>query len=215
MSIKLIIFDMDGTIVSTAESYMYSMNQVLEKGGLPTHDVDSYIKWMGGGFRNLTIEALPEYKRSEELIDEFTEKMDESYGKYWDYHLRVFDGIYDLLNELVDRGISIAINTNKIDDKAKRIVEELFADYNFVDVIGKRADIPNKPDPFAAKRIMEKAKVDPEETIYVGDSQYDVETGINAGAIPIAVTWGYRDREDLKRAKYLLEHPMELLEYVG
>ncbi len=215
MSMKLVIFDMDGTIVSTAESYMYSMNQVLKQEGLPVHDLESYIKWMGGGFRNLTMKAIPESKRNEKYIDELTQRMDDVYGQHWDYHLKAYDGIYHLMDALVERGILLAINTNKMDDKAKKIIEELFYNYDFVDIIGKRADIPNKPDPFAARLIMKKAKVTPKETMYVGDSQYDVETAINAGAIPVAVKWGYRDESVLQKAKYLLNHPMELLEYIG
>lgn len=214
MTIKLVIFDMDGTIVSTAESYMYSMNLVLKQEGLPEHDLNNYIKWMGGGFRNLTMKVLPESKRREEYIDKLTKKMDDTYGKYWDYHLRVYDGIYDLMDELVKKGILLAINTNKMDDKAKKIVKKLFHQYHFVEVIGKKEGIPNKPNPFAAKKIMEKAKATPKETMYVGDSQYDIETAINAEAIPVAVKWGYREEHVLQKAKYLLNHPIELLEYI-
>ena len=161
------------------------------------------------------MKAIPESKRKEEYIDELTQRMDDVYGQHWDYHLRPYDDIYHLMDALVERGILLAINTNKMDDKAKKIIEKLFYNYDFVDVIGKRADIPNKPDPFAAKLIMKKAKVTPKETMYVGDSQYDVETAINAEATSVAVKWGYRGDGDLKKAKYLLDHPMELLEYIG
>lgn len=212
MATELVIFDMDGTTVKSVDGIMYSMNLVLEKANFPTHDEEAYKGFIGGGTRALVTKALPEKNRTEEEIDKYCKEMLKTYGENWDYGLKLYDEIPEVLDYLMNKGIKIAINTNKADHLAKRIVDKLFDKWEVSCTIGDGEDLPKKPDPAGVYKIIEELKVNPEACIYVGDSGTDVQTAKNANIKSVGVTWGFRKRDDLLKADHIIDHPSELID---
>lgn len=214
MKTKAIIFDMDGTTVDTIDGIMHSMNLVLEEANYPTHNVDSYKGFIGNGLKKLVYRALPEENRTEEKVDKFFKLMVKSYEKNWEYKLKLYDGMAELLDMLTEKGIKLAINTNKVDHVAKIIVDKYFSKWDIAYTIGDISGFPKKPDPAGANKIMEILGVKPTECIYVGDSEVDIETAINAGTRSVGVTWGFRGREKLIKADAIIESPQELIKFL-
>lgn len=212
MKTKAIIFDMDGTTVNTLDGIMYAMNCVLEEAHFPTHELGAYKRFIGSGLKALISKALPETNQTEEEISKYLKLMIDSYSKNWEYKLHLYKGIPQLLDELTSRDIKLAINTNKIDDIAKLITDKYFSEWEISCVIGDRSDVPKKPNPTGSIMIMNALGVTPKECIYVGDSEVDIETAINARLKVVGVGWGYRERDKLVNANYIIESPMELLE---
>jgi phosphoglycolate phosphatase len=212
MKTKAIIFDMDGTTVNTLEGIMYAMNCVLEEAHFPTHDLEAYKHFIGNGLKVLVSKALPKSNQTEEEIAKYLKLMIDSYDKNWEYNLHLYNGMPQLLDQLTSRGIKLAINTNKIDHIAKLIVDKYFSEWDISCVIGDRSDVPKKPDPTGPIMIMNELGVTPKECIYVGDSEVDVQTAINARLKVVGVAWGFRERDKLVDANYIIESPLELLD---
>lgn len=213
MDYKGVIFDLDGTLVDSIEDLADSMNLVLVKNNFPVHDLKSYKNFIGNGIRNLVSRALPEAFRDEALTERCFNSMIEEYRGNCINKTKPYDGITGLLDELVSRKMKLAVFSNKADELTKRIVLTLLPEYNFEAIIGLTNEANKKPDPSGALQISRKFGISPEEIIYVGDTGIDMETAKNAGMLPVGVLWGFRTKEELKSngAKYLLNHPMDLL----
>lgn len=131
------------------------------------------------------------------------------------YEVTPYEGIPELLEELKNQGIRLAVFSNKPDAATQRIIREFFGD-TFEVVLGKRDEYPKKPDPTGVYKILEELGAKPEETLYFGDTNTDMHTGRNAGAFTIGVTWGFRDRKELEEAKAdaVIDRPAEALQYL-
>lgn len=214
MRFKGVIFDLDGTLVNSLEDIADSMNRVLAEYGFPTHDLEDYKRFVGRGLRNLVSRALPEGTKDEGLISRCRDSMLEEYGKNYLNKTRPYDGITDLLDELVRRGLKLGVFSNKNDDLTKKLVAALLRDWHFAAVIGSSSEIPEKPDPKGALLISRQLGISPERLIYVGDSDVDMETAHNAGMYAVGALWGFRTKEELisNGSEYLLKDPMDLLQ---
>ena len=213
--IKGIIFDLDGTLINTIVDIANSVNAVLEDYGYNTYTIEEVQKKVGHGFKQLLKDALPA-NASNELQVEAVEKFMYYYDKFYADNTHPYDGIVDMLRGLQERGIKIAINTNKHEEYARILVNELFKDINFVDIRGQLNTRPIKPDPYNANIIIEEMGLDKSEVIFTGDSATDIKTGNNLGVSTIGVTWGYREVDELKEngATYIVNHPSEILDIV-
>lgn len=210
---KLVIFDMDGTLVDTVEGYMLAVNEVLQQEGYPIHDLERYRQWIGGGITNFVRQAVPagtEPKEQERLVD----LVEKAYLKEWRRGVIVYPGIRALLEKLRQQGVLVAINTNKVEVVAQRIAEAFFPETSFLGVIGEKPDVPNKPHPAGIRALLEKSGISAAETMFVGDSEYDVETARRGKVFAVGVTWGYREEKFLASADVLLHTPEELLAYL-
>lgn len=214
MRFEGVIFDLDGTLVNSLEDIADSMNRVLGEYGFPTHDLEDYKRFVGRGLRNLVSRALPEGAKDDGLISRCRDSMLEEYGRNFLNKTRPYDGITDLLDELVRRGLKLAVFSNKNDDLTKKLVAALLPDWDFAAVIGSSAEMPEKPDPRGALLISRQSGINPERLIYVGDSDVDMETARNAGMYAVGALWGFRTKEELisNGAEYLLKDPMDLLQ---
>lgn len=213
MRYKGVIFDLDGTLVNSLEDIADSMNFVLRTYGLPTHEVARYKDFVGRGMTNLVIRAMPEDTRDEARIALCRDAMLAEYGANYLNRTRPYDGVIDLINKLSAMGIERAVFSNKVDHLTKKIIAELFADCHFAVVLGSGPELPEKPDPKGVLAISSHLKIPPEELIYVGDSDVDMQTARNAGMIPAGALWGFRTKEELASngAEYLLGYPMDLV----
>ena len=213
MKYKGIIFDLDGTLVNSLEDIADSMNKVLQDLNYPTHSYDVFQYFIGSGLRNTVSKALPESNNTEEQIDICLESMVKGYSQNCTLKTKPYDGIINLLGNLALRNINLAIFSNKADELTKRISAEIFPDY-FNTAVGLSVESLKKPNPSEALAICKNWNLKPEEVIFVGDSDIDMRTAVNANMFPVGVTWGYRTEEELlaSGAKMVIRHPLELIE---
>lgn len=211
--IKLIIFDLDGTLLDTREDIADACNYALRMCGHPERDLTEYNMLVGRGIYNLFRSALPPESRSDESVLE----MKSHFVPYYNSHIcdktKPYTGIIEMLDILAKEGITFAIASNKYQEGTEILVKKLLSRYGFIRILGQRDNKPIKPDPEIINEIMSAVPgIKAEEVIYCGDSDVDMQTGINAGIKTIGVTWGFRTREELRAYDpwLLAEKPEEI-----
>lgn len=209
----LIIFDLDGTLIDSLEDLADSMNTVLARAGLPVHPVDAYRHFVGDGIANLARRALPADHRGEAEVLRFRDELREEYDRRWLDKTRPYPGVPDMLAGLRARGTPVAVLSNKLHHATEHVVRVLFPDYPFASVRGSFPDIPLKPDPAGARWISQHLGIAPDRTLYVGDTDTDMKTGLAAGFSVAGVAWGFRPVRELLEngAQRILNHPSDLL----
>lgn len=195
---KLFIFDLDGTLLDTVADLGNSCNHVFTEAGFPTHPIDAYYKFVGNGIAKLIERALP----AEEATAENIEKLLPPFRAYYNLHMaddtKPYRGVCELLAELQQKGVAIAVASNKYQAATENLVKKYFPEINFVAVFGQRDNVPVKPDPAIVHDIMQAAGTeDTAEIIYIGDSLVDLNTARNSNVEFAAVTWGFCPRESL------------------
>lgn len=199
--VKLIIFDLDGTLLNTLGDLARGVNRTLSAHGLPEHEVAEYKNFVGRGMRNLVRDALPAEKRGDDaFVDGFLKEFLEYYLAHIDVETVPYPGVVELLGYLSSRGIKLAVASNKIQGGTEHLIDEFFPGIPFAAVCGNAPGFPLKPDAALVEHIIEKAGVTKSETIMVGDSDTDIRTARNAGIPVIAVSWGFRPLADLAGA---------------
>ncbi len=215
MSVKAVIFDLDGTLLNTYEDLANAVNFALNRRGFVVHDKEKYKYFCGNGTDVMITRALPENSRNEQTLKAVRELYFDFYDKHSGECTRPYDGITDTLSALKERGIRLAVVSNKIDFMTKSVVKKYFGDI-FDFVTGQCDGIIPKPDPNMAFKAMEIMGVDSSECIFVGDTGVDALTGKNAGIFTVGVLWGFRDEAELLEngASAIISRPEELLNYV-
>ena len=196
--IKLIIFDLDGTLLDTREDIANACNHALRMCGCPERALHEYNMLVGRGVHNLLKDALPAEQRTDEMI----RRMSEHFFPYYDRHIcdfsRPYPGVIGMLEQISSEGIGIAIASNKYQEGTEKLVREQLGKFRFASVLGQREGEPLKPDPSIINDSMKAVSgIVPEEVVYCGDSDVDMKTGRNAGVKTIGVSWGFRTREEL------------------
>ena len=195
---KLVIFDLDGTLLNTIADLANSTNYALKVLGYPIHEPDKYNFMVGNGINKLFERALPDGEKTEENVL----RVRQEFVPYYDQHnadkSRPYPGVTELLETLQTAGMQLAVASNKYQAATEKLIAHYFPNIKFTAVFGQREDIPVKPDPIIVKEILQIAKVQEEETLYVGDSGVDMQTAINAGVTSCGVTWGFRPRTELE-----------------
>ncbi|MDR0997754.1 MAG: HAD family hydrolase [Treponema sp.] len=213
MKYRCVIFDLDGTLVDTLEDIAASMNRALEGRGFPPLGLEAYKKIVGWGIGRLAFNALPEQNRNEETVALVAGEARRFYTEKPLIHSRPYPGMADLAAELRRRKIRTAVLSNKPDSLCQTVVEGLFPRGTFDLVQGEISGLPRKPDPTIAWDMLVQLERTPRETIFMGDSEIDMETAIKAGSFPLGVDWGFRSRETLEKsgAARIIGKPEELL----
>ncbi len=214
---KAVIFDLDGTLVNTAEDLGDSVSAALIELGLPVHTTEEYISYVGNGTLMLVKRSLPENLREdEELLNKAHDLFCDHYSKHYLDKSRVYDGIPEVVKTLKDSGLKLYVLTNKPYQFASAIIEACFPGGTFDLVAGSGQGFPRKPDPSYENHIIELSGASKSEIIHVGDSSTDIETAHNAGLRCIACTWGFRSRESLIAAggDYVVDKPGEILDII-
>ena len=236
--IKAIIFDMDGTILNTLDDLSASINYALkERGHECDYGMDTIRMFFGSGIRVAFERALAmergcsvddlEYIGTKEYDGAYSREEDDveieelmkiympHYNEHCNDNTAAYEGIYELLDELKAKGIKTAVVSNKPDKAVKILCSELFDgmfDYN----LGVLKDLARKPERDMVDASLKALGVSSMESIYVGDSEIDLQTAANSDMPCVAVTWGFRGCEFLKKhgAKEIISRPCELLEYL-
>lgn len=196
---KLIIFDLDGTLLNTMIDIANSCNYALNKCGFRTLEIEQYNQLVGRGIYNLLKYSIPEEHRNEEAIH----KMEEHFYPHYNIHksdmTRPYEGIMEMLKDVEKKGIRMAVASNKYQEGTEELVKKFFGKFDFVKILGQRDGFPIKPDPAIVDEIMAEINgINKDEVVYCGDSDVDMQTGLNAGVKTIGVSWGFRTIEELK-----------------
>ncbi|MCD7898304.1 MAG: HAD family hydrolase [Bacteroides sp.] len=211
---KLIIFDLDGTLLNTIADLAQSTNYALQKLGYPTHEEKAYNLMVGNGINKLFERALPEGEKSEENIL----RMRKEFIPYYDAHnaekSAPYPGIPELLNQLNQQGKKLAVASNKYQTATEKLVKHYFPEIPFISLLGQREGILPKPDPTIVYDILQVAGVEKKEVLYVGDSGVDMQTAIEADIASCGVTWGFRPRQELEQFSpdYIIDQASEILQ---
>ena len=211
---KTVIFDLDGTLIDSLEDIAVCMNQVLEELNLPTHKIDDYKYFVGGGISILVDNALTGY--SQDIKEEVTKRFKIIYDQKLHLKTKAYDGIYELLDELVKLDCNIGILSNKPHEFTIAYANSLFSKYNIKEVHGQKSDIPKKPDPIAAIKIANSFNTPCKEVYFVGDTMVDMQTAVNAKMIGVGVLWGFRDEKELREngADFIVKEPLEIINII-
>ena len=211
MSTKLLIFDLDGTLADTLITIRDSVNMALEKHQLPLRTYDEVMWAIGNGARELMRRSVPaELSTDQSFIDRIYEDYTEAYNKTFANIDGCYPFVSEVLHTLKERGYTLAVLSNKPDFYTKRIVETLFSD-GTVSFAAGQTSLPRKPDPTVPLMIAERFGVSPQECAFIGDSDVDVMTAKNSGMTAVACSWGYRPKEALQNADYIIDDARELL----
>lgn len=213
--IKAVIFDLDGTLVNSLEDLADASNHALATFGFPTHETEKYKYFVGNGMSNLIYRILPEESREKDTHEMVLAEFLKYYKLHSNDKTYVYDGIKELIAELKNKNLKVAVVTNKAHGPANEVINATLPD-TFNLVFGQRPEIPTKPDPTLTLMAMQELGVMPKECVFVGDSGMDVKTGVNSGALPVGVLWGFRTADELLQngAKHLINEPLELIKII-
>jgi len=193
MNPKLVIFDLDGTLLDTIDDLGAAVNHAMQLRGFPLHNRDEYMRMVGHGARNLMRQALPDGYKDDDMVEAAYNDFKAYYTDHIDVHTKPFPGIQDLMATLHHEGVMLAVASNKFQEGTEHLIKEFFPGIPFVAVLGNRPGFPYKPSPEIVEEVLNKADVKKEEAVMVGDSDTDMETAANGGIKSIAVSWGYRN----------------------
>lgn len=212
---RLVIFDLDGTLLNTIADLGNSVNYALEQMGYPTHSQASFPFMVGNGVRKLI-------QRAQVDADEATvDKLLEYFRTHYDRHncdlTTPYKGICELLRELTERGVKVAVASNKYQSAVDKIIHHYFPDIPFVAVCGQTEGRPIKPDPSVVFHILNRCPTPKAEVLMVGDSAVDMETAHRAGVECIGVTWGFRPVSELRHAHadHIASLPADILKHLN
>ena len=212
---KLVIFDLDGTLLNSIADLGNSCNYALNQLGYSGHALSTYNFMVGNGVRKLLERAEPDADSA--TIDKLLEIFRNHYDEHCTDLTEPYPGIPELLKKLTDAGVAVAVTSNKYQSAVSRIIAHYFPDIPFVAVLGQEEGRPTKPDPsivFAALNLHPTPKAD---TLYVGDSAVDIETARRACIESVGVSWGFRPVSELRRAyaDNIVNSPAQILELAG
>lgn len=223
MSLKLIIFDLDGTLLDTLQDLADATNEALAGFGLPALPAEEYKLMAGMGVRILmqrtsarSAASLAEGIARPSVADldpiEMVDAFNRAYGARWSNKTRPYEGIPEMLDQLTAAGLRLAILSNKPDEFTRKVAAHYYPEGLFERIYGMRPDYPGKPDPALTLELCRQSGVHPDEAALIGDSGSDMQTAVAAGALPVGVLWGFRSADELSTsgARLLARTPAEL-----
>jgi len=211
--IKAVIFDLDGTLLDTLEDIGNAVNRVLSNRGYPVHPVNRYRSFVGDGWEMLIKRALPESESTREKVKACVEDSMLAYAKTWDVTTAPYAGIPELLDDLTQKGIQLAVLSNKPHVFTRQYVDKLLAAWTFEKVIGVNSRFPRKPDPAGALSIVKELNLDKKNCLFMGDSGVDMQTAAAAGIFSVGAAWGFKSEAELMEngCRFLARHPRDVL----
>ncbi len=212
--IKAVLLDMDGTLVNTLEDLAAAVNYAFAQYGLAPRPVENFRAYAGSGTKTMLERAL-----GDEAAPVPVETLLKVYSNYYRTHFcdrtQPYPGMVQTVEALHAQGLKLGVVTNKIQYMSEQLAKRFFPGC-FSTVQGQRDPYPTKPDPALPRMAAAALGVQPEECLFVGDSDIDVLTAHNFGAKAIGALWGFRTREELagQGAEYLIADPREILHIV-
>ena len=211
MPYQTAVFDLDGTLLDTLEDLYRATNAALTRHSLPCRTRDEIRMFVGNGVEILIRRAVPQ-GTAEETVLAVLSDFKAIYATICEDHTKPYDGIIEMLSDLRERGIRVAVVSNKFDAATKQLCAKYLG--GLVEVaIGERAGVRKKPAPDTVYEALRELGVTVEGAVYIGDSDVDIATAKNCGMPCISVTWGLRDEVFLRQsgAETLVDSPESLL----
>ncbi len=214
---RAVLFDLDGTLSDSIASIKYCADRAVAPYGIGPFSVEQYYYFVGDGAANLVKRCLAAGG------DEGLVHFEEAYARYLDlfredcmYQVKPYEGMPEALAALKERGLKLAVLSNKPHLETIRVVEALYGKDCFDVIQGQEPGLAIKPSPDGALRVFEKLGVEAGSVLYLGDTATDMKTGKNAGAFTIGALWGFRERGELEEggADAVIAHPRQLLWYL-
>lgn len=200
---RLAIFDFDGTLFDSIWDVLTCFNQTLEMYGLPTLTREDLIPCLGGNIDEIASLVLGEHNTPENL-----EKIKTTYLDFYNSSKKEltvpFPKALNLLKKLQEKGVILAINSNRLTYSLEELVAKYFPEIDFIAIEGHNHENPSKPNAYGANEIIKKADVNACDAVYIGDSITDILTAKNAGIDCIIVKWGYGLQKDFED-EYILD----------
>ena len=216
MRYSSLIFDLDGTLLDTVEDIGTAANIVLQESGYPSHPLPAYKNFVGSGVAVLFQRAIPIDNPQQSEVEDCVNRFQQVYATCWSHASKPYGEILELLDKLLISQCKLAILSNKPDVFTKKCASHFFSSYGFNPVFGQKQNVKRKPDPQAVLKIMQQHQSSAEQTMFIGDSEIDVQTAQNAEIFSVGVGWGYRGSEALLAhgADLIVEHPSDLLGFL-
>lgn len=213
---QLVIFDLDGTLLNTITDLGKATNHALAESGFPTHEMSAYPFFVGNGVTRLLERALPEGSRAEQTVTALRRKFIEYYSEHNTDTTAPYEGIPELLAELQERGVKLAVASNKYQSAVDKLIHHFFPNIRWAAIEGQKEDYPVKPDPSIVFDILSKNPTPKADVLYVGDSGIDMETARRACVESAGVTWGFRPVSELREyhADHIITIPAQLIDLV-
>ncbi|MDH6311700.1 phosphoglycolate phosphatase [Parabacteroides sp. PFB2-10] len=214
--IQLVIFDLDGTLLNTIADLADSTNYALNQHHFPLHPTESYRFFVGNGINKLFERALPEGEKTIENIANIRKSFLAYYSEHNMDRSEPYPGIPVLLQTLHEKGIKLAVASNKYHEATCELIKHYFPHIPFAAVFGQREGITPKPDPTIVHDILAITHTEPGNTLYVGDSGVDMQTANNSRVTACGVTWGFRPRAELEQfhPHHIVDHPEDILRII-
>ena len=211
---KLIVFDLDGTLVNSIPDLTTAMNTVLAAQGFPQHDETAFLQFVGNGARKIVERALPP-KSPDELITRCLDLFNAEYASVCCCNTYAYSGMANLLEQLAALKLFMAVLSNKPQAMTEDVVRHCFGNVFFDAVEGAKPHAPLKPAPDQLLQLADSCHVTMDQVVLIGDSDVDCQTAQNAACRFIGVTWGFRSRELLLQngASDLAETPNDILNF--
>ena len=219
---KLVIFDLDGTLLNTIDDIRDSFNMALNELGFREATTEEMKYFVGSGVDNLVKRAIKKIlggENCDENINKYHSLLKEKYQFYYEQYqknkTRLYDGILDLILNLKKENVKVAVLSNKPDNDVKAIIKYYFNDVEFDYVQGSNTEVGIKPAILGVNKILSELNIyNKKEVLFVGDSDVDVLTAINASIDSAACLWGFRKKEELMQATFLVSNTKELYEVI-
>lgn len=210
---RLVIFDLDGTLLNTIDDLGTAANHALISCGFPPHPITAYPNFVGNGITRLLERVLPEDHRDSASVEVARKYFMEYYNQHLTALTKPYPGIPELLHDLRANDISIAVASNKYQAAVEKLIHHFFGDLTWVAVEGNKDDYPVKPDPSIVFDILGKCPTPKSDVLYVGDSGVDMETARRACVESVGVTWGFRPAAELRSfyADNIVSTPTEII----
>ncbi len=207
-----IVFDLDGTLLNTLDDITDAVNDTMILFHLPVHPIEKVKYMVGDGTDKLLERALSGLPLTQDQKVHFKKIYLEKYKLYQTRKTKPYPEVEDLLLRAQRRGIRLFVFSNKPDFLAQEVVRHYFKDVTFAGILGQKPGALPKPDPTALLTMLQEKNADLSTAVFVGDSDVDILTARNAKLKSIGVTWGFRDREVLKKAQadYIVSEPEEI-----
>ena len=214
---SLVIFDLDGTLLNTIADLGEATNHAMAEMGYPEHPLSAYNMMVGNGIRRLIERALPEDARTGETVEAARAHFLLYDNRHIHAHTAPTPGIPELLRDLTERKVAVAVASNKFQEGVTTLITHFFPDIPWVAVMGNREGMPTKPDPSIVFNILADYPTPKSDVLYVGDSGVDMETARRACVDSCGVTWGFRTRQELETAgaNEIVENPDDILPIVS
>ena len=210
-----VFFDLDGTLLDSVQDLADATNSALRAFDLPEHPVHAYNYFVGDGFEMLIQRAAPA-DADPELRQRVMEQAREAYRRNWANTSTPYEGIPEMLEELQKRAIPLAVLSNKPHEFTLATMRHFFPAFRFARIQGSPPDLRAKPDPALALKMLRELGLAAHNVLFLGDTNVDMITAVNAGMLPVGVLWGFRPEEELRQhgARLVLGKPAELFRYI-